>query len=568
MSGVFFFKKKTKNCKVEIIKEKKINFKKELIQNKYYNKIYKLILYEIFPQLNKIHCVNWKSKTWEFLIGNWLYAYIVIICDRINIINSILKSKISNIDYFFNIGKKTSISSYDIRDFTYKSGLLNWNEKLFARLIYLIKKNNFDNVLNLINSQKYLTEGKISIFNKILYDTKIFFLKFLERIFCFKNKIILTNTYISNKIKFFKLFYKLRLFPFIYSFNFFNNKITKRGFNINLRNQLNIDHKNNNNDLNLKICKFLLKEAMPTVYLEGFKDQTKLAHSCHLPKKIDKIFTSSVYTDNIFKFWTAEQLNGNAKLYLGQHGGGYNLYKNWRIDSFENSISKKRFVWGQRKSSSRQISIGNYLLNSKFTFSNEATNNKKLLIILPALELFQRGASLNPRLFSRNEIFETQKILDNINFDLIKTLHLKTHPINNRRELIFDKFLKINKKSFFLNSSLATQKICKNYELIIFPYLSTEFFNQIALGKPCLIMINKNLFKYFFSITARNDFKELFKVGILHFDGRSLAKQINRIANGLNSWWKDKTVINVRKKFCLRYSNSSFNENLLLNSLK
>lgn len=87
-------KKKLKNIKFDLIPEKKTNAKNYLLREKYYDKIYNIILNEIYPKLNSINNINWKRKTWNFLIGSWLYAYIVVIIDRINLLKPVLKKNL------------------------------------------------------------------------------------------------------------------------------------------------------------------------------------------------------------------------------------------------------------------------------------------------------------------------------------------------------------------------------------------------------------------------------------------------------------------------------------------
>ena len=82
-------KRKLKNIKINLLTEKKINIKEHLALEKYHNRIYEKILDELFPKLNHINNIRWKRKTWNFLIGSWLRAYIVVIIDRINLIKPV-----------------------------------------------------------------------------------------------------------------------------------------------------------------------------------------------------------------------------------------------------------------------------------------------------------------------------------------------------------------------------------------------------------------------------------------------------------------------------------------------
>jgi putative transferase (TIGR04331 family) len=561
---LFFLKKK--NIKFKILK-KKINFNKELSLNKYYYKIYKQIIANIYPELNKINKVNWKIKTWNFLLGSWLYNYIIIIVDRINLIRPILKEKDINLNQLYKIGKNASLSTNDLRHFTYNAGLITWNESLFARILYLLKKKKFVNKLNLEKSQNFFSKKKQASTNDLIYKIKIYLIKFFERVLCKNNKLLIFNTYIFDKYKFLKILLKLKQFPFIYSFEFFNNKIVQKGLDYKLRKQIKINYYKEK-DITIKICKFLLVETLPTIYLEGFSEQRKLSLNSFLPKKIKKIFTSSLYADNLFKFWTAEQLNNDAELYIGQHGGGFNIYKDWIYDNFENINSKKRFIWGLRSSDKKRVPVGNFLIDRRKIIKKTLINNKKLLIVLPALEVFQRGNSFLPGYSSKVILSETQKIVDNLNYNYFQIINIKSHPADKRRELKFQNFLGFNKNLKLVDPKIPFQKLCDENMLIIFTYLSTEFFKQIALNKPCMLLLNENIFKTFFTKLSRKDFQKLKDMGILHLNGKSLANKVNNIALNLPDWWNEKKINKIKKNFCRNYTNPFFNENQIIKTLK
>ena len=64
---------------------------KQLKQSK---KIYKDILNEIVPKLNNVHNINWSIKTWNFLIGKWIFGYVSIILDRLYLVKKIKKKNL------------------------------------------------------------------------------------------------------------------------------------------------------------------------------------------------------------------------------------------------------------------------------------------------------------------------------------------------------------------------------------------------------------------------------------------------------------------------------------------
>lgn len=561
----FINKSKINKIKYDFIKKKKINIKKQVLHIKYSKKIYKKILFELYPRLNEISKINWSYKSWDFLLGVWLHSYIAILFDRINIIKPILNLKNLNLEKIIKLGKKVSLATYDLRDFTFQAGLIDWNEKLLSRIIYLKKTKKFNNSSNLLNSEKTLKNKNNQTYKIFFYKIFILFIKYIERLVCFNNKVIFYNTYIKDKLKLIKINLRLKNLPFKHSYNFFNDNLLKKNFNSFLRKKNFSNFSSKNSDL--KLIKFLIAEMMPTIYLEGFKEQLNIARNSHLPKRIDKIFTSSAYTDNAFKFWVADQINKNTKIFFGQHGGGYNIFKNWFGDDLENNISNKRFVWGSRVNNSKQISVGNYLINPKEFKTSFNYNSKKYLLILPTVEIYKRNRNLNPADYFNDDVSETQKIIDNVILEKSEQLNIRPHPQNKRRELNFENFLRLKQKNFLIDSKTNFQKNCNDHSLLIFTYLSTEFFKQITIGKPCLLLLNKYILKDYMVPKVKKDFDELLKVGILFTDGKKIANKINSISNDIKSWWLNKEIVKTRKKFCYLYSDYEFNENLIIKNL-
>jgi len=552
------------NIKFLTFSTENFNIENEVTRSKYIKKICKEILDEIVPILNQLNKIDWSHKVWDFFISRWLQNYIAVILDRINLLEPLFKSNI-NYDDQLLLGKNTSLASYTNKDFTYKAGSIEWNEKLISRIIYLIKTQNFNNNECLLNSEKYFKTQNENFFNLTIYNLKVGTLKFLGKMLCEKNNFLFYNSYIKNKIKLFKIILRLGDFPFIHAFSFFNKRIVKKGVDMNLRKKLtiNIDSEN----IKLKIIKFLLIECLPTIYLEGFQIQKKIAEDSHLPKKVKVVFTSSTYGDDSFKFWLADKINVGIKIAHGQHGSGYFVFKELFTETFETEFSNKYLSWGMKENNSTVISVGNYLLDAK-KISN--IYNKNYLIVFPSTTLFKRSRWINDYYHCMEESAEQfKKFIDNINFNLINGLNLRFHPEDYyRRELKQSDLINLNNiKIKKLNTNIKFEKLIDNHSLIIFSYLSTEFYKMMALNKPCLILLNKNDTELFTN-TAKKDFEKLADIGILHTNGLSLANHLNLISNDIGNWWNGQKIIKIKKEFCNNYSNPYFNTDKFIDELK
>ena len=565
--GSFFlnlipFKKKANYV---IINKEDISLKKQNYQINYAKKIYKEILAEIIPKLNKIHNIKWSHKTWNFFLGHWIHNYIAIILDRLFLIKPILKKKIDFSEQL-SLGKNASLITNDLRHFTEIAGHLDWNNKLISRLIYLLLTKDFNNNNSLENSKLNLKTKKDNFFNIILFKFRVYLLNFLYSFFFIKKPFFIYNSYIKDKFKLIKIILSLGSLPLPFSFAFFNSKIIFSPINLNLRKEININYKNEKK-IHLKIIKFLFVECFPTIYLEGFNLQKKISDNSHFPKKVSGVFTASAYTDNSFKFWLADKLEKKSKIYFGSHGVSYNIRKNNYHEEEEVKISKKYFIWGKIKNDKKMINVGNFLVNSNIHY-DKSLEIKKYLIVLHVYDFYKRYMTV---FFSKANMEDAKQINNMMNYfkDNIKSkIHIRPHPQDFRREFSMLNFIKSNNKSIkILKPSQNFQKFSHNYHFLIFTYLSTEFMNSLTLNKPCMVYINKNEFSKY-TTKAKYYFLKLHSAGIVHFSGNSLSKKLNMVSRNLDVWWNSPKIIKIKKQFCESYCDPNFNYKIIISNLK
>ena len=99
-----------------------------------------------------------------------------------------------------------------------------------------------------------------------------------------------------------------------------NEFVAKYNANLKVRRNLKINFHQLNFEEKI-VCK-LLPEIFPTIYLEGLKKQISLVDKSFLPKTKKIIITKSIFKDNLFKFWTANNLSNGSKIVFIQHGSG------------------------------------------------------------------------------------------------------------------------------------------------------------------------------------------------------------------------------------------------------
>jgi putative transferase (TIGR04331 family) len=524
------------------------------------DKIYEQLLKELSVQLNEIHKINWSLKSWRIFIGPWLNRFIAIIYDRSDVLLPILGSEDIDCKKQLDVGCKISLSSYSMRDFTDKILKKDWNDKLFCRIIYLIKTNNFDNHHNLVNSHNHKFEDlktKIDFFFKIILFSILRLLFYPITKF---NKFVFYKPYFGNLKNLIKFILKLRDIPFKYSFSFFDNFILKKNFNIKIRNKLNIQK--NSENIKEKITRHLIKECIPTIYLEGFNSLKNISKKTFLPNSVKTIITFNAWRDNIFKFWLADQSNNGAKIIYGQHGAGYGTNLKHYAELHEFKICDKYLTWGWKKNGDKTLPIGDV---SSFQKKNlRYINNGKILIVAGNINIFKFNNIIHDKEDLIKKEIQMNTFLLNLEKGIIKNLDLKEHPNDRRRDFSIKKIIN-NKNIKIINLGNNFEKILKNYELLVFPYqFATPFLKFLSLNKPCLSFFDDD----FLEEEVKQDFIPLYKVNILHNSPEKMALFLNKNYGNLQSWWAHSETQNAREKFCDKYSNKNVNFSLLIQELK
>ena len=98
----FWYHHIKENRKFKICSTNDYNFEKFTEKLKIVDEAYPIFLKSISNQLNKAHKLNWKKNDWEIIIGTWVKKYLIVIADRM----SIIENNINNGDEFFFKKKK------------------------------------------------------------------------------------------------------------------------------------------------------------------------------------------------------------------------------------------------------------------------------------------------------------------------------------------------------------------------------------------------------------------------------------------------------------------------------
>ena len=168
---------------------------------KYLYSIHHKLLKKISKLLNQAHGLKWNYNQWNIMLGPWLYKYIFIFFDRIEMVKQILLNK--NLLVHGYTFTKNDFLTNDIDEFSIISKTQMWNNKFLSKIIKektklkikLKKKNNIK-----IKKKIY----KIRLITNLLNRISLFLINNRS------TKFFLYNLWYGNIIQRIKFFFYLK----------------------------------------------------------------------------------------------------------------------------------------------------------------------------------------------------------------------------------------------------------------------------------------------------------------------------------------------------------------------
>ena len=551
----------------EVLDKNFFSIKNNLKINESSKKIYEILLKELSIELNNKHQINWPIKSWRIVIGPWLYRFISCLNSKIELIKQ-AKNKNNNLllesdEDVINL----SLASYDLEDFSDKMLKDKYNKYLFAKIFKLLenqRKNNSNNIDNIHLENKEKSEINL------ITILKNKFLKVVESTLCKKNKFVFFKIYLGNIITTLKLCFKLKEVPFKYNIGekrfFFN-------FDSDLRNK-HLKFKKDDANENEKIIRYFLSESLPTIYFEGFEEIFSTIKKSFLPtRKIEFIYTCSLLSDTLFKFWTAEKVSKGTKIIYGQHGGNTNFSKDSFKTDHEIDISENYISWGWENDNPKIKKGYCFAVISKDTYKKKS--NSKILLVLPPIyhyHFYNKISFFNElNLGEKESVLASSKL--NLNFiekniEIKDNLYIRLHPNDYRTETPFKSILTKKFNNLKYDTSKDILKTFNNYELIIFGYFeATPFLHCLALNKPCMVLspLDKNIF----TAETRRHLDKFVNLGIVDYKAFNLKQKLQKLGGEINKWWYNNETQEAIKMYTFT---SAFKDNnsieRIVNTLK
>ena len=521
--------------------------------------------YKLFPKfiqlLNKYHNTNYSQRFWQIVLGHW---FKFCIRDLFYYVSSIMTCMSS-----YNISGMTAYDSedglyfYDTLEMTTSLSFDNVKLNLLhSRIINLIKNKNF--LIEVIPLKKNTTHQIFKPDLKI--DKKFFWKNFIKYGFKFYEKIsnylirnddaFIVNSFLTTKNEaklelslgqlpqFWK--YKCNKYDHISSIKKTPNKLLRQ----NLTNQF-LDKSSDNLE---RIVRHLIFELLPICYLEGFKDLNNIVKAQCWPKSPKFIFTSNnFYYDEVFKLYTALNVEKGKKYYVGQHGGNYGTQK-WKSPRIEELTADKFITWGWtdddkkykpafvlKNSGKKRLSYkssGNLLLIEHGYTKHDATYDKKYTYLqyLEKQKEFVNYLDKKPR----------EKLV----LRLFNKKYRNDEWCEELRWTDFDPKIELDDGINKIESLISKSR------LVVYSYDSTGMLETLSDNIPTLAFWGKEVG---ILESARPYYQLLVDAGIIHYSSKSIAEKINEVWDNIDNWWYEKNIQEARRLFCDRFARKTQN---------
>lgn len=508
-------------------------------------------------RLNAFYELKYSQRFWQIILMPWIWIYTASLYDRWKIITSIQNQKNLQFNYI-PYDKKTFVMN-DLSDFKRSISQSYWTEFVFGEAI------KFKDIFNIQNSKKF-KKNKINNLNKNVSkknfnEANIFKKNTLNKLN--KSSIFIRSLYLS-KLE------KIKLYLVNGNFLPFYEKtypLSDYEYLEDHRNNI-LSHKHNKKDFK-NFAYSLIKYTFPKCYFEGLKETIEVTKKLNWPINPKYILTSNAYdSDEIFKFYTALNIEKKCKFYIFQHGGNLGTSRFHLGEEVQRDLSDKYFTWGWKE---KRKDVPFYLSTLNIKKVIKKKERKGLIIPIVEIQRFPAKIESSPRMRRDAKIY-TQNILNFFSsipkkiqqnsvikyVSPFKKINIETNTY------VIDTIKKKYRKNVII-SNQNTLELSKNFILNIEFVNSTGFYECICSNIPTILILDKRISKI--RKKAENDFKILNKNKIFFYDYKAAANFVTNNYTNLEKWWYSKKIQKVLNKFRKKFARQSSNKIKILNEL-
>ena len=547
---------------------------KIIIKQKYIIDFYFEIIPLLSSKLNLIHDTKKSDKYWEYLIGPWLWNFLVIFHDRYSCINQAMleypeiHTNISFNNYFHlrYADFEQEFQSEEYNFYIFSEIIKNINSKFKINKIKLIDTH-VNKIVFKKKTRNYYDTTKQNPFIQFKLFLKLIIQKgrylqnfFFELLGSHYNNFLDLNSALSydQKKNIYKksnnFFYTIKITEAQILLN--QNIIKDKYYNLKIREEkISIETK----DKFKKLISNIIIKNMPNEYLESYLSLNDYFIN-RLPKKIpiDILIRSQVESNTNLRYLISLLHERGSRIISCQEGGdvgikALSLYP----EKIFSSLCDLWLTWGWGKESDKKILKFYFTKNFWIKDYKYKKNGNLLMIGGSCKNYFMSFLEGQLPIHNNQHLKYNQTFISNLNSNTFKKLLYRFHwrfGFNEDKKLL-KKFPKLN--CSFREDTSHFYTLLNNSKLAIITSEFTTYKQTFLVNHPTILLWDKDYFAV--RDNAKKNFDELYEAKIFHYDPKECAKFVNNIQNNTMDWWKSDKVQLARKNFLLNFNKLSDN---------
>ena len=497
------------------------------------------------PLLNEALGLNLDRRGWQIVMGKWLRRFSDLMINRVNTLKAAIKT-----------GKCTDIEILDIPDpmasrdsleFVWNTNDPEWNNRLYGRILELSETSSLN--LHYIPCESVRDTIHYFARGNVIKRTLRILLQWIHRLFkslLSSRRVMMLSSYLSSRWET-ALNVKLGQFPLPYrSLLDYPHKAIDGELRTRLSGAL--AKGQSRDDLVRFIAANLFFEVLPASFLEDSEAIQARPRRSPWPARPRIIFTSNAFdTDEVFKWYVANQVARGSKYFVGQHGNNYGTFR-YMYHTNEELVSDCFFTWGWQGDLKQHRPA--FIFKRRPTPPPDSRRDGDLVLM---------QLSLPSRFETWDVVAEHQKYFDDqvafvsglsarIKDRLIIRLH-RDFRFHEWDEL--DRWSALDPNLHLDTGDVPVDQILLRGRVIVHSYDSTGILETLSANIPTLAFW-QNGYDHL-QESAVSDYRELEQVGIIHLSVQSLLHHIEKHWDDLEEWWRSEPVQSARGFFCDKY---------------
>jgi putative transferase (TIGR04331 family) len=526
----------------------KKNSEEKLLEIEYIQLLVRQILTELTEILNSFHGTAHSERYWNIILGHWLQRYVAVIYNRYYIIDNAFINHSINGSSILEV-TDYSLATTDSLSFIFACTNDLWNHVLFTRIMRYRDDLELELSSFRLDGEKRFSSRKQNP-NWQQSRIKRFIHGFISKILPRLSKdtdAVIINSYLPRKAEI-KLQFALGQVPQLWRLCY-SSFIDQSAPNVELRDKIKFSY--NKYDGFERYVRWQLPQIIPTCFLEGYKNLLRRTERLPFPAKPLFIFTSNNFdTDEIFKTWTAGQVEKGTPYFVGQHGNNYGTHKYYANKHWPEQATVDRFfTWGW-KDVSRKYVPAFMLKGAEVKPKSYNPEGGVLLIEFPP----PHRNALNDNHHEYSLFQEEQfRFAENLPTHIHKVLTVRLHRVSKRLPWFTEQRWKDRSpKTNVEAGEIQIKKLIAKNRLIVHSYDSTGILETLALNIPTICFWRGNLDHLLPS--AKPYYELLVGVGIIVQTPEEAASRVASHWDDIKGWWETSDVQNARKVFIDQYA--------------